>query len=60
MNKGNIIRDIKNTEYDKKIYLNIGITEKGDLKKYKFTKKDYAHNQKVKHRNDIQTAGFNT
>ena len=48
MNKGNIIRDIKNTEYDKKIYVNIGITEKGDLKEYKFTKKDYAHNQKVK------------
>ena len=50
MNKGNILLDIKNTEYTKMIYVNIGITEKGDLKEYKFTKKDYAHNQKIKQR----------
>lgn len=50
INKGKIVRDIKNVVYKNKIYVTIGIKEDGTLKNYSFNKNNYKNNQKTKQR----------
>ena len=47
INKGNIIRDIKNTTY-KTVYGTLGMTNDGVLKGYSFSKTDFTKNKTVK------------
>lgn len=48
INKGKIIRDIQNINYNRTIYGTLGVTKDGNLKTYSFSKNDYAKNQASK------------
>ncbi len=48
LNKGKIIRDIENKNYNKPTYKVIGITKEGQLKAYSFGKNNYTQNKNSK------------
>lgn len=48
INKGKILLDIKNTDYNKKVYGLLTMTSENNLKKFNFSSNDYTKNQKIK------------
>ena len=48
INKGEILLDIKNIDYKKKVYGMVTMTSENELKNFTFTANDYAKNQMIK------------
>lgn len=48
INKGNILLDIQNIDYNKRMYGTLGVDKNGELKTYEFSKNDYAKNMSSK------------